>query len=123
MLIMPPHMHMHFELLFRAGILPIKTFGHPGSQGATVAGMQGMGVKTPKAAAVAAATMGFAKLVHIPKGRMFTKGLLSMMLAAGSGASTRLIGNTMSADGATPNEHLSIAPMVTCNPTTTSFWL
>ena len=123
MLITPPHIHMHLELLFSAGILPIRTFGQPGSQGAIVAGMQGIGVKTPSAAAVAAATVGLAKLVHIPKGKMFTKGLLSMMFAAGMGASTRLTGNTIRADGATPKEHLSVAPIVTCKPTIQSFCL
>ena len=62
-------------LLFNAGILPISTVGHPTIQGAAVAGMQGMGVNTPRAAAVAAATIGLARLVQTPNGRMFTKGL------------------------------------------------
>jgi hypothetical protein len=37
--------------------------------------MHGMGVSTPKAAAVAAATEGFAGDMHMPKGMMFTKGM------------------------------------------------
>jgi hypothetical protein len=36
--------------------------------------MQGIGVKTPSAAAVAAATVGFANDVHMPKGIMLTIG-------------------------------------------------
>lgn len=67
-------MHMHFELLFKAGKLLIKTVGEPGTQGATVAGIQGMGVSTPRAAAVAAATMGLANEVHMPKGEILAMG-------------------------------------------------
>jgi hypothetical protein len=37
--------------------------------------MQGIGVKTPKAAVVAAATAGLAGLVHMPKGNVFTIGV------------------------------------------------
>jgi hypothetical protein len=37
--------------------------------------MQGCGVKTPEAAAVAAATMGLAGLWHRPKGAMFIIGM------------------------------------------------
>ena len=36
--------------------------------------MQGIGVSTPRAAAVAAATVGFAIELHIPNGMMFTIG-------------------------------------------------
>ena len=39
-----------------------------------VCGMQGYGVRTPSAAAVAAATCGFARDVHIPNGCMFDFG-------------------------------------------------
>jgi hypothetical protein len=37
--------------------------------------MQGMGVSTPMAAAVAAATMGFAGDMHIAKGMMLAMGI------------------------------------------------
>jgi hypothetical protein len=57
----PPHMHISLELLFNAGILPSRTVGAPGSQGAMVMGIQGMGVRAPKAAAVAATTIGLPK--------------------------------------------------------------
>ena len=43
---------MHLEVLFSAGIPPIMQVGEPGAHG-TVTGMQGIGVSTPKAAAVA----------------------------------------------------------------------
>ena len=76
-------MHISFDELFRAGIFFIITVGDPGAQGAVVLGMHGMGVRTPKAAAVAAATVGFAMELHMPKGIILTIGLLSIMVASG----------------------------------------
>ncbi len=72
--ITPPHVHIHFDMLSRAGIFPIITVGDPGTQGAAVTGMQGIGVSTPRAAAVAEATSGLAMLMHIPNGGMLTIG-------------------------------------------------
>ena len=66
---------MHWDVLFRAGIPPIMTVGEHGAQGAAVAGIQGIGVKTPSAAAVADATTGFAMEEHIPKVGMFVMGI------------------------------------------------
>ena len=82
--ITPPQLQASFELSCSAGMLPTSTVGEPGAHGAAVTGMQGMGVKAPSAAAVAAATIGFDMLLQVPKGRMLTIGLLSMMLAAGT---------------------------------------
>lgn len=93
--------------------MPSNTFGFPGTQGAMVIGIQGMGVKTPSAAAVAAATMGLAMLMHVPKGNTFINGLLSMMLAAGMVARTLFVGKTTKLDGAAPNVHFNVAPMQT----------
>ena len=53
----------------------------PGAQGATITGMQGMGVRTPIAAEVAEATMGLLSDWHMPKGRILTSGAKSMMVA------------------------------------------
>jgi hypothetical protein len=39
-----------------------------------VTGIHGIGVNTPKAAVVAAATVGLANELHIAKGRIFKKG-------------------------------------------------
>jgi hypothetical protein len=78
--------------------------------------MQGIGVNTPKAAAVAAATVGLAIDIHIPNGGMFTKGLLSIMLAAGAPPIILFTGNTLRALGATPKLHIIIAPEVTSLP-------
>ena len=58
--ITPPQLHMHLETLSSAGMLAMRTVGAPGTHGADVAGTQGMGVSTPSAAAVAAATVGLA---------------------------------------------------------------
>jgi len=51
------------------------TVAAPGAQGALVAGMQGIGVSTPDAAAVAEATVGLARDWHMPNGAIFTMGL------------------------------------------------
>ena len=58
--ITPPQLHMHLHVLFTAGFPPTNTVGEPGAQGAAVTGTHGCGVRTPIAAAVAAATCGFA---------------------------------------------------------------
>jgi len=52
----------------------MRIVGFPGVHGADKHGMQGIGDKTPKAAAVAAATVGFAMEWHIPNGRIFLNG-------------------------------------------------
>lgn len=112
----PPQLQMHLDALSSAGMLPIATVGAPGTHGADVAGMQGIGVSTPRAAAVAAATVGLAGLEHIPNGMMFSIGTWSMIVAAGMLLeSVRFVGNTFSTDGATPNEHIIWAPCVTCS--------
>ena len=112
----PPQLHMHLEVLFNAGILPINTVGLPGAQGAAVTGTQGMGVSTPSAAAVADATVGLAMELHMPNGMMLTIGLLSMMLAAGLVAIVRLAGKTISVPGARPKLHCRLAPLHTSCP-------
>lgn len=110
----PPQLHMHFETLSSAGMLAINTVGAPGTQGALVAGMHGIGVGTPSAAAVAAMTIGFAIELHIPNGMMLTIGMWSMMLAAGGpSASTLFIGSTTSEEGATPKVQVINAPIDT----------
>lgn len=122
--ITPPQLHISFELSLSAGMLAISTVGAPTTHGALVTGTHGMGVSTPSAAAVAAATVGFDGDWHIPKGGMFTIGLLSMMLAAGGPpASTLLAGRTASELGATPKLHVIIAPAHTWHPIAHAFFL
>lgn len=101
-------MHMSFELLFKAGKFPKSTVGEPGAHGADIAGIHGIGVNTPSAAAVAEATVGLAIELHIPKGRIFAIGTLSMILAAGILLLiTLLFGSTIRQDGAAPKLHWS----------------
>lgn len=112
-------MHMHVWVLSNAGMFPISNVGAPGIHGEVVAGIQGIGVKTPDAAVVAVATVGFDGVVHIPKGLMFTMGTWSMMLAAGwLPDNVRLTGSTPKDDGATPKLHISMAPLTTWIGTT-----
>lgn len=109
-------MQLRIEALFKAGIPPIRTVGEPGAHGETVTGIQDCGVKTPIAAAVAAATAGFAIDVHMANGMMLTLGLLSIILAAGVVAMTLLVGIIIRDDGAVPNEHIKVQPLVTKIP-------
>jgi hypothetical protein len=74
MLTTPAQVHMHVDVLSSIGCPPSITVGAPGTQGADVAGMHGIGVNTPIAAAVAEATAGFAGDMHMPNGVMFTIG-------------------------------------------------
>jgi len=115
MVITPPQLQFNLQLWCNEGILPILTEWLPGAHGAIVAGTQGIGVKIPNAEALAAATVGFAKEEHIPKGRIFTKGLLSMILAAGILlVITLFCGKTTREEGPVPKEHFIMAPIQTC---------
>ena len=82
-MITPPHIQFKVQELFNVGMLASITVALPGVHGVTVTGTHGIGVSTPKAAVVAAATVGLAKDEHIAKGIIFTKGILSIMLASG----------------------------------------
>src|ERR1017187_9151298 len=96
-------------------MFPNITVGAPGTQGAGVFGIHGMGVSTPRAAAVAAATVGLAGDMHMPNGMMFIIGTWSMMLASGTWSVNVLFtGSTTSELGAMPKVHIMLAPMQTC---------
>jgi hypothetical protein len=113
----PPYAQLHVEASVRAGLPPTLVCGDPGTHGAGMTGRHAPGVSTPKAAAVWAAVIGFARLEHTPNGGMFTNGFLSMIDAIGFfSAITLAIGRTFKVDGATPNEHCSIAPVATGFP-------
>ena len=107
-------MHWQVETLSKAGIYPIRTVVAPGAHVAGVTGMHGIGVSTPKAAEVAEATVGLARDVHMPNGRMLIMGILSMMFAAGwLPHRVRFFGRTTRDDGARPKGHMVIAPFTT----------
>ena len=110
----PPHVHRLVLMLSNAGIPPTNTVGAPTFQGDTTTGMQGMGVSTPMAALVAAATEGLLGVVHIPNGMMFFIGMKSMILAAGCVPdSTRFSGVTIRAEGAIPKMQVNVARLTT----------
>ena len=76
--------------------------------------MQGIGVKTPIAAAVAAITVGFVGAEHIPNDAMLTIGAKSVMFAFGlPDSSTVRAGSTTNGHGVSPKVHVIIAPVVT----------
>ena len=117
MVITPAQLHIKVDELLRAGILATMAVGEPTIHGAVVMGIHGMGVNTPKAAAVAAATMGLAMDIQDPKGATFIMGLLSMMFAAGTLLAMVLLrGRTVKVPGAIPKEHIIMAPFVTNIP-------
>lgn len=82
-LICPPQLHINLHVSVKAGFFPIITFVEPGAHGDAVTGTQGMGVKVPIAADVALATVGLDKELHIPKGKIFVIGTLSIMVPTG----------------------------------------
>ena len=112
MLISPAQAHIMVSQAPNAGKGPNITLGDPGAQGLTGTGTQGMGTRTPKAAAVAAATSGLAKLVHTPKGRIFTKGIIAIIVPAGVGAIITGGGKNINGDGAAPMLQVAIVPIV-----------
>jgi hypothetical protein len=117
MLMTPPKAHINLQVLFKAGFPRIKIVGDPGTQGAGIVGVQGCGFKTPQGGmlAVAEATAGFAILVHMANGIMFIKGMLSMIVAAGSlEALTILVGKIVKGVGAVPKLHMQTALIVAC---------
>ena len=79
----PAQVHMHVAE-FERSVRPWRvTVGAPGVHGEPVIGTQGMGVSTPNAAAVAAATVGLDGDWQSPKEGMCTMGITSKMVAAG----------------------------------------
>ena len=113
MALTPPHMQVQVEALFSAGMPPSMTVAEPGAQGAAGFGTHGIGVRTPRAAAVAAATVGLDGDMHMANGGIFTTGMLSMMLAAGAPTMVLLAGSTLSALGAAPKVQAIMQPEVT----------
>jgi hypothetical protein len=118
MVIRPPYAHWQVERFVRAGRPPAWTVGDPGVHGAGMTGVQGIGVSTPSAAAVAVATAGLARLVHTAKGPMLTKGTVSVTVATGVDPATVPAGRTFRVPGAAPKLHNVIAPLVTTTATT-----
>lgn len=73
--ITPPNEHAHFDVLFSAGLLFIRTVGEPGAHGVHAGvhgtgtygpGTNGTGQNIPRDCAVAVITAGLPGLLHIP---------------------------------------------------------
>jgi hypothetical protein len=107
-------MQFKVDVSFRAGALARITVGEPGAHGAGVIGTQGMGVSTPSAAVVAAATAGLAGQVHMPKGGMLTIGTWSRMLAAIIEPVTMGLGVALSMLGTRPKVQVIEALVQVC---------
>jgi hypothetical protein len=106
---------MHLHDAVRAGKLLMVTVGEPGVHG-VVTGMQGWGVKTPKAAAVAAATCGLLGDMHIPNVGMLDMGAKSIIVAAGVPQVVVGAEVALSTAGAAPIVHIICAPVTTSCP-------
>jgi hypothetical protein len=108
----PPNAHWQVLPITSAGAPPMVVVGEPGTQGVR-AGTQGIGVSTPRAAAVAAATVGLARLLHMPKVGMLT-GVEHVTFAAGVASTMTLeVGSTLRLAGARPKLHCTNAPICT----------
>ncbi len=59
----------------RAGIFAIMVVVAPGTQGLAVTGIQGLGVKTPNAAAVKETVVGFDRELQVAKVGILTRGV------------------------------------------------
>jgi hypothetical protein len=78
-----PHSHFSFAEEVKIGEIPTITFGFSDIQGSGVTGIQGTGVGTPKAAAVAAINSGLMGEWHIPNDGIFNSGLRTIIFATG----------------------------------------
>jgi hypothetical protein len=88
----------------------------PGNQGDNITGIHGIGVRMPKAVAVAAATVGLAIELHMIKEGILIIGLLSVIFAAGIILVTPDCGITINGIGDWPKLHCKIAPAHTNKP-------
>lgn len=99
------------------GFPDTKIFVHTGIHVPAGIIMQGCGVNTPKAAAVAAATCGFNNDVHIPNPEIFTGYDPSSIVAAGLPFSRQTVCDvTVRLHGAVPKPQAKTAPDTTITP-------
>jgi hypothetical protein len=108
--ITPPQLHVHCDASSSAAAPPIVTVAEPGVQ-APSTGWHGCGVSVPLAALVADATCGLDSDVHIPNGGTFSVPVSSTTPAAAVAVTSVL--DAENVDGVVPNEHCSVAPVLT----------
>ena len=99
-------------MLLSAGAFLNRTVGEPGVHG-VVTGIQGIGVSTPLAAAVAEATVGFANEEHVANGGILLIGIESRIFAAGFFSPVTVGNVTINVDGAEPKLHCNDADITT----------
>jgi len=99
-------MQLSVEVLFSAGKFVTITVAEPETHGATVLGTQGEGVNRTGGGLLVA---GFAGLLHIPNGGIFTLGLYSMIVAMTCDVFTVPAG-IVRLEGAAPKLHIMLAP-------------
>ena len=110
----PAYAHMPLQSEARQGLPPMRTLGLVGIHAPAGCGIQVCGVRTPRAAAVAAATWGLASDVHSPKGPTFTSAEKSEMVPQGlPPAKTLALVVTLRGAGAVPMVHMHDAVAVT----------
>ena len=105
-MITPPHIQLSIEVLLSAGKVFTRTVGEPGTQGLTVFGMHGAGVKKTGGGRF---VDGLAGLLHMPNGGMFAFGAKSMIVAISIDVFT-LPGVAVRLEGAAPKLHIIFAP-------------
>lgn len=112
----PPQMHVFFAEFTSMGLPKIFTIGLTGVHGDGTTGTQGIGVKTPLFAMVAANTTGFLIFLHIPKGKMLKHGIKSMTDDDGKKQIVTGEGRGIRGEGAAPKEHLQSPVRITGFP-------
>ena len=118
----PPKAHITIELLTKTGLVIQITFGFVGIQMPAGVGIQGPGVRTPKAAAVSAAVAGFKRLLQSPNGVIFANGTQSKQLAINPVGPKTVLGMIIIGVGTIPIGQLSTVPGQQQNPIYTSFF-
>ncbi len=113
--IVPAQAHWHVDPAVNTGTPAETTFVEPGCHGPVGTGMHGIGVRTPIAADVAAATAGFAGETHIPNGGMFATGSVSMIFATSCppAVTGEPVGIAVRGAGVAPIVHDSMAELTT----------
>lgn len=113
----PPYAHISFASLQKHGLFPASIFASAGIHVPAGTIVQGCGVNTPRAAAVADATWGFARELHIPKPAIFTGNPVSVIVAIGFPSAKTVIWDvTFNVPGAVPKGQISDAPDATITP-------
>jgi hypothetical protein len=108
----PPKLHWQVEVVSTQGRPPTVTDTDAGVQGDPVAGTHGCGVSVPWAAAVAEATCGLPRLLHMPNVGILVCGTVLAAVATGAVAATAGT-DTRRVVGTVPMEQVIVVPAVT----------